>query len=53
MSPAVQMRETLDRVCLDPATGRPRVPAAALWSDPQIDRAEAAVLRAWVDRHGW
>jgi len=53
MSPAVQIRETLDRVCLDGATGRPRVPAAALWSDPQIDRAEAAVLRAWVERVGW
>ena len=53
MAPAAQLERALDAVLLDARTGRPRVPGAALWSEPQIDRAEAAVLRAWAERHGW
>jgi len=52
-SPADQMRACLDAVCLDPRTRAPRVSAAALWSDPQIDRSEAGVLASWSAQHGW
>lgn len=53
LAPAAQLERVLDAVLLDARTGRPRVPGAALWSEPQIDRAEASVLRAWAERHGW
>lgn len=53
LAPAAQLERVLDAVLLDARTGRPRVPGAAIWSEPQIDRAEASVLRAWAERHGW
>lgn len=48
----MRLRGDLQRVCLDD-DGNPRVQAAAIWSEPQLDEGERQALDWWARRVSW
>jgi hypothetical protein len=50
--PEVQMKIILDIVPFD-SNGKPRCQSLVLWSGPQLDPAERALLRLFSEKHGW